>query len=183
MESGNRHSVLLLTGSNFRGKEQILQRAAERIAEQVGPIERASQTHYTEAWGFSCEEEFANQALLVGTDLSADEVLMKTQGIERELGRDRVAESEEKLLTGERYASRVVDIDIIFYDDVVVESEELTLPHPLMHEREFVLRPMLEVAPAWRHPILEQTVEEMIERVENSKLRIENYRAKPNRGR
>ena len=174
MESGKRHSVLLLTGSNFRGKEQILQRAAERIAEQVGPIERASQICYSEAWGFTCEEEFANQAILVSTVLAADEVLMKTQAIERELGRDREAESEEKLLTGERYASRVVDIDIIFYDDIVVESEKLTLPHPRMHEREFVLRPMLEVAAEWRHPIIGLTVEEMIERVENSKLRIEN---------
>ncbi len=174
MESGIRHSVLLLTGSNFRGKEQILQRAAERIAEQVGQIERASQICYSEAWGFTCEEEFANQAILVNTVLTANEVLMKTQAIERELGRDREAESEEKLLTGERYASRMVDIDIIFYDDIVVESEELTLPHPLMHEREFVLRPMLEVAAKWRHPILEQTVEEMIERVENSKFKIQN---------
>ena len=174
MESGNRHSVLLLTGSNFRGKEQILQRAAECIAEQVGPIEQASRICYSEAWGFTCEEEFANQAILVSTVLAADEVLMKTQAIERELGRDRVAESEEKLLTGERYASRVVDIDIIFYDDVVMDRCDLTLPHPLMHEREFVLRPMLEVAAEWRHPILGRTVEEMIERVENSKLRIEN---------
>ena len=165
MECEIRHSVLLLTGSNFRGKEQILQRAAERIAEQVGPIERASQICYSEAWGFTCEEEFANQAILVSTGLAADEVLMKTQAIERELGRDREAESEEKLLTGERYASRVVDIDIIFYDDIVVESEKLTLPHPLMHEREFVLRPMLEVAAEWRHPIIGLTVEEMIERV------------------
>lgn len=174
MECGIRHSVLLLTGSNFRGKEQILQRAAECIAEQVGPIERASQICYSEAWGFTCEEEFANQAILVSTVLAADEVLMKTQAIERELGRDREAESEEKLLTGERYASRVVDIDIIFYDDAVVESEKLTLPHPLMHEREFVLRPMLEVAAEWRHPILGLTTEEMLERVENSRLRIEN---------
>ena len=174
MECGIRHSVLLLTGSNFRGKEQILQRAAERIAEQVGPIERASQICYSEAWGFTCEEEFANQAILVSTGLAADEVLMKTQAIERELGRDRVAESEEKLLTGERYASRVVDIDIIFYDDVVVDRCDLKLPHPLLHKREFVLRPMLEVAAEWRHPIIGLTVEEMIERVENSKLRIEN---------
>ena len=170
MEALGTHSVALLTGSNHRGKEQILQRAAERIAEQVGPIERASQICYSEAWGFTCEEEFANQAILVSTGLAADEVLMKTQAIERELGRDRKAESEEKLLTGERYASRVVDIDIIFYDDIVVESEKLTLPHPLMHEREFVLRPMLEVAAEWRHPIIGLTVEEMIERVENSKL-------------
>lgn len=162
-----RHSVVLLTGSNFRGKEQILQRAADYVAERVGEVERASQIHYTEAWGFSCEEEFANQALMVGTDLSADEVLLKTQGIERELGRDRKAEATEKAATGERYASRVVDIDIIFYDDVVVDRCDLKLPHPLMHEREFVLRPMLEVAPAWRHPILEQTVEEMIEGIQN----------------
>ena len=168
MESGIRHSVLLLTGSNFRGKEQILQRAAECIAEQVGPIERASQICYSEAWGFTCEEEFANQAILVSTGLAADEVLMKTQAIERELGRDREAESEEKLLTGERYASRVVDIDIIFYDDIVVESEKLTLPHPLMHEREFVLRPMLEVAAEWRHPIIGRTVEEMLKGILNS---------------
>ena len=168
MESGIRHSVLLLTGSNFRSKEQILQRAAELIAEQVGPIERASQICYSEAWGFTCEEEFANQAILVSTALAADEVLMKTQTIEQELGRDRVAESEEKLLTGERYASRVVDIDIIFYDDAVVESEKLTLPHPLMHEREFVLRPMLEVAAEWRHPIIGRTTEEMLEGILNS---------------
>ena len=168
MECGNRHSVLLLTGSNFRGKEQILQRAAECITERVGPIVKASQIHYSEAWGFTCEEEFANQAILVSTGLAADEVLMKTQAIERELGRDRVAESEEKLLTGERYASRVVDIDIIFYDDIVVESEELTLPHPLMHEREFVLRPMLEVAAEWRHPILGRTTQEMLEGILNS---------------
>lgn len=168
MESGIRHSVLLLTGSNFRSKEQILQRAAERIAEQVGPIERASQICYSEAWGFTCEEEFANQAILVSTVLAADEVLMKTQAIERELGRDREAESEEKLLTGERYASRVVDIDIIFYDDVVVDRCDLKLPHPLMHKREFVLRPMLEVAAEWRHPIIGKTVEEMLEGILNS---------------
>lgn len=167
MKSRKRHSVVLLTGSNFRGKEQILQRAADYVAERVGEVERASQIHYTEAWGFSCEEEFANQALMVGTDLSADEVLLKTQGIERELGRDRKAESEEKLLTGERYASRVVDIDIIFYDDIVVDRCDLKLPHPLMHEREFVLRPMLEVAPAWRHPIIGLTTEEMLEGIQN----------------
>ena len=168
MECGIRHSVLLLTGSNFRGKDQILQRAAECIAEQVGPIERASQICYSEAWGFTCEEEFANQAILVSTGLAADEVLMKTQAIEQELGRDREAESEEKLLTGERYASRVVDIDIIFYDDVVVDRCDLKLPHPLMHEREFVLRPMLEVAAEWRHPIIGLTVEEMLEGILNS---------------
>ena len=168
MESGIRHSVLLLTGSNFRGKEQILSRAAECISERMGTIVRASQICYSEAWGFKCESEFANQAILVSTVLTANEVLMKTQAIERELGRDRKAESEEKLMTGERYASRVVDIDIIFYDDIVVESEKLTLPHPLMHEREFVLRPMLEVAAEWRHPIIGRTVEEMLEGILNS---------------
>lgn len=161
MTGVERHSVALLTGSNFRDKEQILRRAAERIAERVGAIERASRIYYSEAWGFRCESEFANQALIVETSLQPLEVLTLTQAIERELGRDREAEREEKRQTGERYASRVVDIDIIFYDGLVVESENLTLPHPLMHEREFVLQPLCEVAAEWRHPILGLTVEEI----------------------
>ena len=169
-----RHSVALLTGSNFRGKEQILSRAAEYIAEQIGTIVRASQIHYSEAWGFKCESEFANQALIVETSLQPLEVLTLTQAIEQELGRDRTEEAREREATGQRYASRVVDIDIIFYDDYVCEDERLTLPHRLMHEREFVLRPLCEVAAEWRHPIIGRTTQEMIEKVENSKLRIEN---------
>ena len=105
MESEKRHSVLLLTGSNFRGKEQILQRAAERIAEQVGQIERASQICYSEAWGFSAEERFANQALELLTRLEPLQLLDLTQAIERELGRDRESESAIKSASGERYFS------------------------------------------------------------------------------
>ena len=156
-----RHSVALLTGSNFRGKEQILSRAAGCIAERVGTIVRASQICYSEAWGFKCESEFANQALIVETSLQPLEVLTLTQAIEQELGRDRTEEAREREATGQRYASRVVDIDIIFYDDYVCEDERLTLPHRLMHEREFVLRPLCEVAAEWRHPIIGRTVEEM----------------------
>lgn len=168
------HSVALLTGSNHRGKEQILRRAAECIAQRVGPIVKASQIHYSEAWGFHSESEFANQALIVETALQPLEVLTLTQAIEQELGRDRTEEAREREATGQRYASRVVDIDIIFYDDYVCESERLTLPHRLMHERDFVLRPLCEVAAEWRHPIIGRTVEEMLEGVENSKFKIEN---------
>ena len=155
-----RHSVALLTGSNFRGKEQILSRAADCIAERMGTIVRASQIHYSEAWGFKCESEFANQALIVETSL--------TQAIEQELGRDRTEEAREREATGQRYASRVVDIDIIFYDDYICEDERLTLPHRLMHEREFVLRPLCEVAAEWRHPIIGRTTQEMLEGILNS---------------
>ena len=174
MGAVGRHSVALLTGSNFRGKEQILSRAAECIAEQVGPIVRASQIHYSEAWGFKCESEFANQALIVETSLQPLEVLRLTQAIEQELGRDRTEEAREREATGQRYASRVVDIDIIFYDGLEVESKDLTLPHPLMHEREFVLRPLREVAAEWRHPRLGVTVEEMSLEIQNSKFKIQN---------
>ena len=170
MEALGRHSVALLTGSNFRGKEQILHRAAECIACRVGPIARASQIHYSEAWGFHSESEFANQALIVDTSLPPLEVLEQVLAIEQELGRDRAEEAREKEATGERYASRVVDIDIIFYDDYVCESERLTLPHKLMHLRDFVLRPLCEVAPDWRHPRLGKSVEE----IQNAKFKIQN---------
>ena len=169
-----RHSVALLTGSNFRGKEQILSRAAECIAERMGTIVRASQIHYSEAWGFKSESEFANQALIVETSLQPLEVLTLTQAIEQELGRDRTEEAREREATGQRYASRVVDIDIIFYDDYVCEDERLTLPHRLMHEREFVLRPLCEVAAEWRHPRLGVTVEEMSLEIQNSEFKIQN---------
>ena len=164
------HSVALLTGSNHRGKEQILQRAAEHIASRVGEIARASQIHYSEAWGFHSESEFANQALIVETSLEPIEVLEEVLAIEQMLGRDRREEAREREATGERYASRVVDIDVIFYDDYVCESERLTLPHKLMHERDFVLRPLCEVAPDWRHPRLGKSVLE----IQNAKFKIQN---------
>lgn len=161
------HSVIVLTGCNIAPKEQTLQRAAELLDERVGRVVAKSEILYSEAWGFSAEERFANQALELLTRLEPLQLLDLTQAIERELGRDRESESAIKSASGERYCSRTIDIDIMFYDDVTMQSPRLTLPHPLMQEREFTLRPMAQIAPERRHKELGMTVAEMLQEIEH----------------
>ena len=95
------------------------------------------------------------------TDLQPLEVLEAVQAIEQELGRNRAAEAVEKARTGVAYTSRPIDIDILFYDDEVIASERLTVPHPLLSEREFALAPLCEIMRQRRHPVTGQTMEEM----------------------
>ena len=96
---------------------------------------RCSHRYESEPWGFPAAERFSNQALEVSTDLTPHEVLDACQRIERELGRNRAAEAVEKASSGAVYCSRPIDIDIIFYDDEVIGDERLTVPHPLLAER------------------------------------------------
>lgn len=95
-------------------------------------------------------------------------MLDAVQEIERELGRNRAAEAVEKASTGARYTSRTIDIDLLFYDDAVIATERLTVPHPLLPERKFALVPLCEIARAKRHPVTGLTVGEMLERIQNS---------------
>lgn len=99
---------------------------------------RCSHRYESKPWGFDAEQHFSNQALEVSTDLQPLEVLEAVQAIEQELGRNRAAEAVEKARTGVAYTSRPIDIDILFYDDEVIASERLTVPHPLLSEREFI---------------------------------------------
>lgn len=154
--------AVLITGGNVGNAEATLAEAARLIAAEVGSIERASRIYRTKAWGFEADD-FRNQVLVVESTLEPMEMLMAVNDIERRLGRDREREQDEKSATGARYASRSIDIDILFYDDLVVESERLTLPHPRIAEREFVLEPLSEVAAEWRHPVSGKSVEEMYE--------------------
>ena len=152
----------MITGGNVGNAEATLAEAAQLIAAEVGAIECASRIYRTKAWGFEAED-FRNQVLVVESGLEPMEMLATVNDIERRLGRDREREQDEKSATGARYASRSIDIDILFYDDLVVESERLTLPHPRIAEREFVLEPLSEVAAEWRHPVSGKRVEEMYE--------------------
>ncbi len=155
--------VTLLAGGNVGNVKQTLQAAQQLINRNIGAVMRCSHRYESPAWGFESQQNFSNQALEVDTDLTPDEVLERIHLIEAELGRDREAERLEKEQSGQRYASRIIDIDIIFYDELVRSDERLTLPHPLMVERGFVLQPLAEIMRSKRHPVSGKTVGEMLD--------------------
>ncbi len=147
--------VYLSLGSNQGNKRKNMITALALLAERAGDIPSLSAFYETEPWGFDSEHTFLNAVAHLQTTLSPVELLALTQQIERELG--RAVKSENHV-----YHDRPIDIDILLYDDLICETPELTIPHPLMHRRRFVLEPLAEVAPALRHPVLHRTVEELL---------------------
>ncbi len=152
--------VVLLAGGNTGDVKRTLQSAQQLVNDRVGAVLRCSHRYESEPWGFS-GDRFSNQALEVSTDLAPEEVLDAVQRIECELGRNRAAETLEKARTA--YVSRPIDIDILFYDDAVIRSERLTVPHPRLAEREFALVPLCEIMRGRRHPVSGLTVAQMLD--------------------
>ncbi len=155
--------VALLLGGNRGEVERTFEGVCTELEQRVGQIQSKSECLRSEAWGFS-SERFSNQAVVVATELEAEELLDTVQLIEEHWGRDREAEREEKVVSGARYTARTIDIDIIFYGDQVIDTPRLRVPHPLMSEREFVLEPLSQIAPHWCHPILGESVEQMLKK-------------------
>lgn len=135
--------ALLLLGGNVGEVADTFARAEALIGERAGPILSRSRDHRTEPWGFSDARLFLNRALTVGTALEPEELMDVLIGIEAELGRTRTP--------GARYAPRAIDIDILLIDGLVTDSPSLTVPHPRMLERAFVLEPAADIAPGWVH--------------------------------
>lgn len=163
--------VLLLIGGNIGDVKARLQCVQQLLNDQVGAVLRCSHRHESEAWGFKSENVnlFSNQVLEISTDLSPLEVLDKIQEIEVLLGRDRVAERAECASLGECYASRMIDIDILFYDNDVISTDRLQIPHPRIAEREFVLVPLCEIMRKGTHPVTGKTMEELLTALRESK--------------
>ena len=132
------HTVYLSLGSNLGNKEQNLTSAISEIARRIGDITAQSAFLETEPWGFDSDNAFLNAAVCVETQLSPYELLHTTQQIERDLG--RIQKSHQGL-----YHDRIIDIDILLYDDLHIQTPELTIPHPLMQQRDFVLIPLKEI--------------------------------------
>ena len=140
MKNLNTHTVYLSLGTNLGDKETNLRMAAVEIAKRVGEVTSLSAFHASEPWGFESENSFLNAVCCVSTDLVPMELLHVTQEIERSLGRLK------KSVNG-IYSDRIIDIDILLYDDWHIDTPELTIPHPLMWERDFVMIPLREIAP------------------------------------
>ena len=132
------HTVYLSLGSNLGDKEQNLASAISEIARRIGDITAQSAFLETEPWGFDSDNTFLNAAVCLETQLSPYELLHTTQQIERDLGRKQ--KSEQGV-----YHDRIIDIDILLYDDLHIQTPELTIPHPLMQQRDFVLIPLKEI--------------------------------------
>ena len=132
------HTVYLSLGTNLGDKEQNLMSAITEIERRIGPIRAQSAFLTTEPWGFESENSFLNAAVRVETDLAPLALLDETQQIERDMGRT------QKSVEG-KYHDRIIDIDILLYDDLHIQTKRLTIPHPLMYERDFVLIPLREI--------------------------------------
>lgn len=164
MESRERSgkSVVLLLGSNDVAASEIIRRALEVIFLTVGSEVRTSAEYRSEAYGFSSEREFINRATEITTQCDAYEVLRRINLIEALLGRDRDEEARVRSERGEMYASRPIDIDIVFYSDQSYDDSRLTIPYHFLDERVYALRPVAEIAGDRRHPALSQTPAEML---------------------
>ena len=163
MEKGTiEKSVVLLLGSNDEAAAEIIARALEIISLAVGRRVRTSAEYRSEAFGFSSEREFINRATEIMTTCDAYEVLRRINLIEALLGRDRDEEARVRSVRGEAYASRPIDIDIVFYGDETFNDSRLTIPYHFLDERVYALRPVAEIAAQRRHPALKQTPSEML---------------------
>ena len=148
------HTAYLGLGSNMGDKEAFLEAGIETLDDTKGCIvEKVSEFIVTEPYGDVVQDDFLNGALKLRTLLTPNELMSKLQEIEQESGRERNV----------RWGPRTLDLDILLYDDIIFDSEKLEIPHIELHKRDFVLRPMAQIAPHLRHPIFGKTMIELLE--------------------
>lgn len=152
------NKVYLLIGGNLGNRFKLLDRAKKSLENNIGGIAKESSIYETAPWGFKAEQNFLNQVLIVSTKLKPDEVLEKCQFIEDLLGRKRLSK---------QYASRTMDIDILFYNDEIINNNNLKIPHEHLQKRKFTLEPLVELTPDFIHPIIKKTLKEILENCED----------------
>ena len=149
-----KYILYLLLGSNLGDKKKQMDEALDLIPEMIGPVTKRSSFYETEPWGFSSKEFFLNIALQTLTSLSPGEVIQNIDEIEKIFGRKR---------SDRGYSSRTMDIDILFYDDLVLDQDILKIPHPRLQDRMFVLVPLNEIAHELIHPVFRKTIGELLQ--------------------
>lgn len=179
----------LLLGSNKGNKLAIIRIAAEKLQELSESHIQLSSVFESEPWGFETEEWFLNQAIKIETKLSPSELLKAVLDIELIMGRVRPQEYQHKVEDnqldkeqrnsvkeqnysveekGKTYTSRTLDIDILLYDNLIIDTADLIVPHPKLHLRMFALKPLCEIAPLEIHPVLDKSIRELIEECEDT---------------
>ncbi|WP_199538127.1 2-amino-4-hydroxy-6-hydroxymethyldihydropteridine diphosphokinase [Emticicia sp. C21] len=141
------NQVYLGLGSNLGNRQENLGLACLRISESIGAIVAQSSIYETAAWGLTEQNDFLNQVICVATDYEAPEVLAMILAVEQSMGRIREV----------KWGARIIDIDILYYNDAIIKLDNLAIPHPFIQDRRFVLAPLAEVASDFVHPILQQT--------------------------
>ena len=140
--------VFLGLGTNLGDRETILNKTIEKLKDSAGNVISRSAIYESEPWGFQAENKFLNMVVSIRTRLNPDMLLKRLMKIETELGRVR---------TGEGYTSRTIDIDMLLYEDLIINKPDLKVPHPLIEERKFVLVPLCDIAADLVHPVSQKT--------------------------
>lgn len=155
-------TVYLGLGTNIGNKKKNITDATIIIGSVMGEIRALSSLYETEPWGFESPNTFLNAVIQIETEIEPQKCLDIAKAIEREMGR---------VHTKEGYEDRIIDVDILFYDDIIYHGDNLTIPHPLIEQRDFVLRPMAEIAPEFKHPVLGETMKKLLQKLDEKSTR------------
>lgn len=150
-----KHQAYILLGSNLGDRTQHLQQARAMLELNCGKLLRESSIYESPPWGFDAEQSFLNQVLKIETDQSPAELLTRLLSIEKQMGRER---------NGSAYSSRIIDLDILYYESLVLNEPLLSIPHPRLHLRRFTLLPLAEIAADFVHPLLNLTNAELLKK-------------------
>lgn len=156
------HKVFLGIGGNVGNKQKNFNEALILIEKHLGKVLKISSIYETPPWGFKAEENFWNEVIMIETDRSAHNLISEIHIVEQHFGRQREADS--------RYSSREMDIDILYFDEEHIENAQLTVPHPRIAQRKFVLVPLVEIAPDFVHPLLHQSNFQLLEHCKDESM-------------
>ncbi|MFM7216947.1 MAG: 2-amino-4-hydroxy-6-hydroxymethyldihydropteridine diphosphokinase [Bacteroidota bacterium] len=156
---------IFLLGSNVGDRPAQLAAAQEGLVRLVGPIDKQSSIYETAAWGKTDQDPFLNQIVSGTTLLDPESVMKAALQVETEMGRTR----------SRKWEPRTIDIDLLFLEQVVMHSDLLVLPHPMLHQRKFTLAPLCDIFPEFRHPVLGKTMKELLEELSDP-LEVKPYR-------